>query len=174
MSKLRAFTLIEMMVSISVGSVLMALALGMVHRTMRVESAARAHQAVERTAARLSRQFRHDIHQTQSVALDRQQAGSPNLRLLLPAQHPITYRITNSGVLREQQQSPESGPIRRELFTFPADHTLRFAEHHRPARAVLTLVRDDRLVGVPPQVRLHVEAVIGQFLQLHSSGEDGR
>jgi len=39
----RAFTLVEMMVSISVGSVLLGLALGMIHRTMRFESTTRTY-----------------------------------------------------------------------------------------------------------------------------------
>lgn len=169
MSSPRAFTLVEMLVSISVGSVLMALALGMVHRTMRAESAARSHAQIERAAARLSRQFRHDIHQAKSTSIAAQQKGLPRLRLTLSAQPAITYQITKEGLLREQQQGHDQ--TYREIFAFPDGHILRFAELAKPHRAVLTLEYDTKLVGVPPQVKLHVEAVIGQFLRLSQTEE---
>ncbi|NOZ40319.1 MAG: prepilin-type N-terminal cleavage/methylation domain-containing protein [Planctomycetes bacterium] len=168
----RAFTLVEMMVSISVGSVLMALALGMVHRTMRTESTANTNAKVERTAARLSRQFRHDIHQAESVSLDNQQPDAALLRLMLTDQRPLTYRIENGGILREQQQSDER--TQREFFGFPENFTLQFAQLSEPARITLTLEHDTQLVGIAPQIRLHVEAVVGQFLRLRQSGGDSQ
>ncbi len=172
MNNRRAFTLVEMMVSISVGSVLMALALGIVHRTMRTESTARTHAEVERTAARLSRQFRHDIHQAKSVSLDNQQSDATLLRLVLPDQQPITYRIEKRGILREQQHRDEQ--THREIFTFPDDYILQFAELTEPSRAMLTLKHDTKLVGIAPQIKLHIEAVIGQFLRLSQTGEDSQ
>ncbi len=172
MNNRRAFTLIEMLVSISVGSVLMGLALGMVHRTMRAESTARTNAQVERTAARLSRQFRHDIHQAQSISLDGQQTDTPSLRLMLSDQRPVTYQIERGRVLREQQQGDEQ--THREVFSFPDDHSLLFAELAEPSRAVLTVEHDTKLVGISPQVRLHVEAVVGQFLRLSQTEEASR
>ncbi|NOY41099.1 MAG: prepilin-type N-terminal cleavage/methylation domain-containing protein [Planctomycetes bacterium] len=164
MNNRRAFTLVEMSVSIAVGSVLMGLALGMVHRTMRAESTARINAQVERTAARLSRQFRHDLHQAQSISLDNQQNDTPSLRLVLSDQRPITYQIDKSSILREQQQSDEQ--THREIFLFPDDYSLLFGELGEPSRVVLTVEHDTKLVGISPQVRLHVEAVVGQFLRL--------
>ncbi len=169
MNNQRAFTLVEMMVSISVGSVLMGLALGMVHRTMRAESTARTHAQVERTTALLSRQFRSDIHRAKTVLLDDQQSDSPSLRLMIPNQRPITYRIENNSLHRQQQQGDEQTHI--ELFPFPDDHILKFVEMTRPPRIVLTLEHDTKLVGVAPRIRLHVEAVVGQFLRLGQSKE---
>lgn len=167
-SNRRAFTLVEMMVVISVGSVLMGLALGMVHRTMRAESTVRTHARVERTAARLSRQFRHDIHEAESVLLD-QQSDVPLLQLILPDQRPITYRIESSSLLRQQQHSDEQ--THRELFSFPDNYSLQFAELSKPPRATLTLEHDTKLVGIDPKIKLHVEAVIGQFLRLSQTEE---
>lgn len=169
MNKRQAFSLAEMMVVISVGSVLMGLALGMVHRTMRAESTARTHARVERTAARLSRQFRHDIHQAESITLDDPTADMPLLRLTLPGQQPITYRIEDSKILRQQQRSDEQ--TSRELFAFPDNYALQFAELVEPLRATLTLRHDTRLVGIEPQVKMHVEAVIGQYLRLSQTEE---
>ena len=172
MNHLRAFTLIEMLASISMGSVLMALALGMVHRTMRDESTARTNAQIERTAARLSRQFRNDVDQAQRVLFDNQQPDAPLFRLVLADQHPILYQIEKSGVLREQQQGDKR--THRDFFSFSDDHALRFAELAEPPRAVLTLERDTKLVGISPQVKLHVEAVIGQFLRRRPSPEASR
>jgi len=173
MNQPRAFTFVEMTVSISVGSVRTALALGMVHRTMRAESSAHTYAQTERTAARLSRQFRHDIHQAQSVSLDNRPAETSSLRLAFSDQQPITYQIEKSGekstVLREQQLNDER--VHREIFSFPADHTIQFAELEEPPRAVVSLEYDTQLVGVPPQVKLRVEAVVGLFLRTSLGGE---
>jgi len=90
-------------------------------------------------------------------------------QLALPDQPPVFYKIKSGHLLREQPQA--SGSTYRELYAFPEDHVLRFAELAQPARAVLTLTYDTQLVGVVPQVKLQVEAVIGQFLRLSQPEE---
>lgn len=170
MNNQRGFTLVEMLVSISAGSVLLVLATGVVHRTMRVESVVRENAAAERAALRLSRQFRHDIHQAKSVSLDGRQADQPVLQIVLSGQAPVSYRVEHTGVLREQPHNDTQ--IYREHFSFPDNYTVKFNELPSPRRVALTLERDTGLVGVPPRVELHVEAVISQFLQLRQPKEN--
>jgi len=163
MKETQGFTLVELLLSMTVGSVLMALALGMVHRAMRVESTAHTHAGVERTATRLSRQFRHDIHQAESVFIGDQPAGASSLRLMVPDKNPITYQVEKSRVRREQPLGDEQ--IHREFFSFPEGFAVRFTELDEPLRVVLMLDFDAKLVGIPRQVRLHTEAVVGLFLR---------
>lgn len=164
MNHQRGFTLVEMSASISVGSVLLVLAMGMVHRTMRFESNAQKHAVTERAAARLSRHFRHDIHQAESVSLDRSQADESVLQLVLPGQAPVSYRVQKSSLFREQPHS--NTKTYYEQFKFPDNFAVRFDELSAPQRVVLTVEQETGLVGVPPRVVLHIEVVVGQFLKL--------
>ena len=168
MNNRRAFSLVELLASISIGGVLMALGLGMVHRTMQSESSARTTASVERTSMRLSRQFRHDIHQAMRVSIDNPDSDKPALRLVLADQPPIIYQIEVNGLLRHQQAGSQT---QREHFSFPDSYSIQFDELTKPTRTVLTLERDTKLVGVPLQVRLHLEAVVGQFLRPHPTKE---
>ena len=165
----RAFTLVEMVTSISVGSVLLVLAMGTVHRTMRIESTLRENALTERTAARLSRQFRHDMHLAESVSLDRQQADEPVLQIELPGQSPVSYRVEHTSVHREQAHSDTQ--VHREHFSFPENFVVNFRELTAPQRVVLTVQRETGLIDVPPRLEMHVEAVIGRFLRLRQPKE---
>ncbi|QDT00791.1 PulJ/GspJ family protein [Adhaeretor mobilis] len=168
----RGFTLVELLISISVGSVLLGLAINMVSRTMRVESGTRTQSQVERTALRLSRQFRSDVHQATSITFIVQQTQlaskqAPTLQLEVPGQGPITYQVQPAGLIRLQQRmdaKTQQNQAYHDLYAFPQDYQVQFTELAEPARAVLTLLKETHLVGVPPQVRLHVEAVLGRFL----------
>ena len=164
MKTTRAFTLVELVASLSAGSVLLVLAMGTVHRTMRIESAMQNNAAAERTAARLSRQFRHDIHLAESVSLDRQQAGKPALQIILPGQSPISYRIDDASVHREQTLTDKQ--VHHEQFMFPENFVMNFQELTAPQRVVLTVHSETGLTNAPPRLELHVEAVIGQLPRL--------
>ena len=168
----RAFTLVEMVASISVGSVLLVLAIGTVHRTMRIESTLRKNALAQRTAARLSRQFRHDIHLAESVSLDRQQADEPVLQIELPGQSPVSYRVEHAIVHREQRRS--DALVHRERFSFPENFVVNFQELPTPQRVMLTVERETGLIGVSPRPEVHVEAVIGRFLRLSQPREASR
>ncbi|MGI9427904.1 MAG: prepilin-type N-terminal cleavage/methylation domain-containing protein, partial [Bythopirellula sp.] len=170
MNKPQAFTLVEMLVCISMGSVLMGLALTMVHRTMRIEFAARSNSQVERTAIRLSSQFRHDVHRAQTASRNSLQAGAVTVRLVLPGERSIVYQLEQNIALRQQQRT--AGQTQRESFVFPEDYHFQVEELTNPARLALILERDPQLIGVSPQRRLHVEAVVGQFLQLIGTEEE--
>ena len=159
----RAFTLVEMLTCISVGSVLLGLAVSMVHRTMRIESTARSSAQVERTASLLSRQFRQDIHRTKTFSLEGTLPEEVQLRLTLPEQSNIIYRLSENSVYREQQNS---GQTHRETFSFPSNHSFQITELSDPVRLALTLEHDANLIDVSPQIKLHVEAVVGQLFRL--------
>lgn len=162
----RAFTLVELLVSMSVGSTLLVLAIGMVHRAMTLETTARGRAATHRTALRLADQFRRDIHHASAVSLPEGSNGNApaQLRIELPNQEPTTYAATDRGVIRLQQLASEQ--TRREEFFFPAGYQIDFAELQSPRRAVLTVRRETGLTGYAPRVELHVEAVVGRLQQV--------
>ena len=60
--RLAGFTLIEMLVAISVGTVLAAIGVGLIHSLMRLEQFARADFRWRMDCDRLAAQFREDCH----------------------------------------------------------------------------------------------------------------
>ena len=163
MKSSRAFTLVEMVTSLSIGSVLIVLAIGTIHRTMRIESSLRNYDRAERTAAQLSRQFRTDIHQAERIELDHSQGNQLKLLLTLPGQSSVVYRLESNHVRREQRLNEQQ--VHRENFSFPKQYSIDFQERSSPSRAILTVHQNSNPEGVPPRLQLHVEAVIGKFLQ---------
>lgn len=169
MRRQRAFSLVEMVTAISVGSVLMVLAMGTVHRAMRIESTARDRDASQRTSARLARQFRHDLHRAKSVSLDRQEIVT-TLLLEYPDQPSIAYRVIDNGLLRERQLSDPQ--LQREEFLYPEHFQVELGILPSPQRATLTVRYETQLVNVSPRIQLHLEAVSGQLLRLSQSEGD--
>ena len=170
MRRRRGFSLVEMLACISVGSVLLVLSMKVIHRTMRIESRARETAAVQHHATRLARQFRRDVHQAESMQIGRQEPEQNALELTLSGGLPTVYLAEPGHVVRTQQLP--DGTTHRDCFSLPDDCSVHLAQLDSPARAVLTIDRDTRLVGVAPRIELHIEAVIGK-LSIHHRAEGG-
>jgi len=164
MNNHRGFTLVEMIVIMSVGSSLLLLATGVVHRTMRIESSSRERADDYRTARRLSHDFRRDAHQAESCRVSDEADGPPTIRLSLPDQDDVIYTVARGMVLREQRLA--EGQVRYEPYYFPTGYRTAFAQVFRPRRAVLSVEQDLGLAGEPPRTLVHVEAEVGRLLRL--------
>ena len=162
------FTLVEMVVTISTASVLLAMATGVVHRMMRFESQSRQRADVHRTAVRLTNDFRKDVHQAHSIEIG-DEAETPNLiRLMFPAGNEVTYLMVNHTVMREQLLDEHS--VYRETYEFPIRYQVRFSDRG-PQLAGLAVVHNLQLIGIEPQTVVHVEAEVGRLLRLTESLE---
>lgn len=163
------FTLVELLVSLTLGSVLLTLGLSLVHRTMRVDSAAKANAEVERVAGRLSQALRYDVHRASELQLPDNSAPDrsnqqASLKLTLQSGQVITYQRTELGLLREEQLDPQR--TRHEQFPLPDDHIASFSELDEPPRLVFTIEclthsPDTPPLEAPRQLKLRVEAVVG-------------
>jgi hypothetical protein len=167
-NKPSAFTLVELMVTISTSAVLLGLATGAVHRMMRFESASRQRASVHRTAVRLSNDFRSDIHQANGFEIGDSDDQPPTIRLTLPEGSDVTYQVAGQRVLREQRLDNQQ--VARETYEFPADHQVRFSDSDA-RMAELTIVHNLPIVGVDPQTVMHVAAEVGRLLRL-TAGEE--
>jgi len=97
-------------------TVVMGAAMSLVHTSYRFESRSRNVRADERTALRLARQFRTDIHEAQSATLPREAAADAPLVVLTGPTGRIAYRPLAQGLLRTTQ--PDSDQPTREEFLF--------------------------------------------------------
>jgi hypothetical protein len=97
-------------------TVVMGTAMSLVHTSYRFESRSRIVRADERTALRLARQFRADVHEAQSATHLRDTAADAPLVALTGPTGRIAYRPLAQGLVRTTQ--PESGPHAREEYLF--------------------------------------------------------
>ena len=161
MSVRRGFTLIEMVAAITVGSVLMVLAMQVIHRTMLAESASRSVDNTERTSIRLARQFRQDVHQAHAVVIHDADPKQVRVNIELIDQPVTTYTVEGSTLTREQTLDGDS--TRREVFEFPDVYTTQFTKTKSPSMVVLTVHHQESNSIATQQLILRVAAVVGKY-----------
>ena len=112
----RGVSLVELLAAMTAASVVMATSLGLVHRSFSFESRSRGILADERTALRLARQFRADVHEAVTAT------GGPDdvpggvlVAIGCPASR-ITYRRQAAGLVRLTELT--TGAATREQYSF--------------------------------------------------------
>ena len=73
----------------------------------------------------------------------------------------VTYRVEDNFVVRERRGSATGDE--RERFLMEDNSSARFEVQTKPARAILTVVKEQGLHGIPPRVDLTVEALVGRW-----------
>ena len=109
----RGISLIELLAAMTAASVVMATAVGLVHRSFSLESRSRQVLGDERTAVRLARQFRADVHAATNV---RCKTADAVIVVIDAADESVTYRHTSTGLARLVEQA--AGEVSREEYRF--------------------------------------------------------
>jgi hypothetical protein len=139
----RAISLAELLVVMSTCSIILTMSASLIHRAMRAQSESRSFYHAERSALRLSRQIRHDVHLAKAVSIGSGDTGSDNLlRLEWADGRTVEYSYAEGEVLR--LLSRPGGAVSREQFAFPAPVELSIRREVAPSRVVLTLTASDR------------------------------
>jgi len=136
----RGYLLTEMLVVISVSSVLAAVAVGLLGTLMRIERAGRRHIEETNGLSRLSKQFRRDVASAEEASIPEENTGGQSeIHLRLAADHVLTYRAEPGVLLRLEEWGQAEAA--RERFRLPATAEARFdIDDSRSGRlAVLTL-----------------------------------
>ena len=167
MKRQRGFSLVEMLAVIAVSGVLLVIATGAIHRAMRVESNWRQEAEVSRALGRLTHDVRADIHEARGISLSENPSA---MELTAPDGTVTTYEVASDEVIRDYQ--PVSGARAREFYRKPAGYAVRFASDAAQRWVVMTVTHDAELVGVAPQVVVHLEAEVGRLARLTQSMGD--
>ena len=121
----RGVSLVELLAAMTAASVVMATSLGLVHRSFSFESRSRGILADERTALRLARQFRADVHEAITATGGPDDApGGGLVAIGCPASR-ITYRREAAGLVRLTELT--TGAATREQYSFsrPVEWAMR-------------------------------------------------
>ena len=163
MRRSRAFTLVEMLMTMTMGSSLMLLAIGLVHQSMAVSKLSKTREEHSRSLARLAQQFRSDVHLATALV----SVSPDSVSLQLADESTVIYQRDAANVTRET-----SGPNRemaRELYSFDERCVATFANEADPNRVRLQVERRLENTEVPSQLDLRVIAVVGRWQLLEKS-----
>jgi hypothetical protein len=165
----RGVSILELIVVLSASTVVLTLSSVLLQRVMRIHIQSRADLGAERTALRLSEQFRRDVHQARAAVTDRTELGdNVVLRLTFADSQPVEYSY-DSGIL-ERVKSKGGNRIAREEFALPAGSDVRVESRDSPQRHVLTITAPRNSEGDNQQLparkltiplSVQVEAVLG-------------
>lgn len=162
----RGYTLIELMVVISVSSTLMVLAIGWIHQSMKLGSVMRDRQHHHQSLLRLSRQLRDDVHQGESLAVEKE----TRLVITMAGQQTTVYEIMPERLSRVTRDA--NAVTSRE--SFPIDP--RAIAHWEPAELPdwisLLVERGSHAATIrketssdasePRPIDLHIRAAVGR------------
>ncbi len=96
----RGISLIELLATMAAASTVMATAAALVHRSYTFETRSRATLADERTALRLARRFRADVHEASTAMTAAGEPGdTPLVTILGPTGH-VAYHRREHGLVR--------------------------------------------------------------------------
>jgi hypothetical protein len=124
MSK-RGYSFTELLVVMSMTSMLLTITLGMVRLVMHEQGSADRDNVMHRVAERLSIRLREDIRLANRAELiQAHYEGEQRLVLNQPGERTVTYAVR--GNVLEWAAIRESEPTRRDSFRFPDNYRLQF------------------------------------------------
>jgi prepilin-type N-terminal cleavage/methylation domain-containing protein len=155
----RGISLIELMAVLTIGSVLMGIAVSLLLVLLRVEQTSRAHVEQSTAVYTLADQFRRDVRAAGRAAADPAEKNHA-IALFLTAGHEVHYSDRGGEV--ERIETGDGKTIRRESYALPAEWsaTVDVVSWARPALAWMTLAPKDAALRTVRELR--IEAAIGE------------
>lgn len=154
MAKRRGISLVELLLTMTACAVILTLSAELIHRMLHAQSRARAVQDGQRSAFRLERSFRNDVHQ--ATRIQTTDAAKESLLVVqLPNSRTAEYRTSEAGI--ERLLLNGESVVSREAFAFPDETQFRVAQDRRLWTLSATS-RQDLLTRHDVRVLLHIEA----------------
>lgn len=153
----RGYLLIEMLIVLTVGSVLMGVAVGVLHLLLRTEQTGRNRAPQATIVARLAEQFRNDANDAVRQVSD---AGKSQWQFVLPDNRVVTYQTQSNAV--EWSESAVEKTVRRESYVLPSDWSAAIAMHDTAKPPQATLVISERSGIDKAEREVRIKAVLGR------------
>jgi len=160
----RGLTLIELVMTIGIGSVVFGLTVTLLASILRTERTARQHLAETQTIGRLAHQFRRDAHAAASAELaPAANSGPATLRLAMQDGSQVDYQWAEGGLRRTW--SPANRSPSREVFVLPSAAAASFELDHAPSAQFAILRLESRPSDPHGRAgrKLRIEAKIGSI-----------
>jgi len=155
----RGTSLVEVIVTMTIASSLLLMATAWIHQSFSLSSKMRENGRHHDQLMRLSRQFRDDVHQADSV-----ESTSETTLALVSGELRIEYAIDGADVTRIERGLDDNLPPSRERFRFRDGSRLSWT---RPEDSWVTLLMKRPVTqpdsGLPRPSDLHVRARVGRL-----------
>ncbi len=169
----RGVSLIEMIIVMTVGAVLMGIAVSLLLVLLRAEQGGRAHAERNESLQQLADQFRRDVRaadKTPKVVDVRDEAGFVTL-LIISGDRILFYDIASEtpGIVRREIDANSGNALCRETYSLPNDSTAALAVIDADAKhpiVRLTIAPEDESLRAAQEI--HIEAAAsrdGRFLK---------
>jgi prepilin-type N-terminal cleavage/methylation domain-containing protein len=168
----RAFTLIEMIVAISVAATLTGIAMCLLLVMYRAERSGRTHLAETESLERLADQFRQDVHAAVGDVLLDAKMQPQQWRLELPGKIDVQYDVAVNAVSREERSGSKT--VRRESYILPNDSTVSVAVDRKANPPIVCLKIEPSDPSLRPGNPFRVEAVLGRDLRFAQPRKEGK
>jgi prepilin-type N-terminal cleavage/methylation domain-containing protein len=161
----RGVSLVELLVVMSLGSVLLTTSAVVLHRVMNVHGKTRNFLSASRNGLRLSDQFRSDVHRVTKVTTSDLDAPVV-LRLQLGEANVVEYSHAGGEVRRTQLEGEKT--VSREEYSFPANSRVLIREESSPRLLSLSVISQpgdpagSAQPGFATAVYLRIEAQVGR------------
>jgi hypothetical protein len=160
-----------MLGALTVGSVLLGIAVSIVALLLRVERSGREHLYHDAVTARLARQFRDDVHAATRLAPA--VAGEKGLwRLVLAPDRTVTYRALPQAVEREEAVAGK--PVQRESYALPPGRSAHLVAPADTQPPLMTLIVASSPTPGPENHDIRIDAVVGKDRRFTTSPPGSR
>jgi prepilin-type N-terminal cleavage/methylation domain-containing protein len=131
----RGYTLVEMIVAMTIGTVIVGISVGMLHLLLRTERMGRDRVPQTRILARLAEQFRNDVAAAVRQTHDARQT---EWWFTLTGDRVANYRLLPGAVQRHELLADK--PVRQESYVLPSGCSARIVMEEAHTPAVVNLV----------------------------------
>jgi hypothetical protein len=154
----RGIALIELMITMTAGTVLLGIACSLLYGVLEIDRGAREQVQTTAVVGRLAEQFRHDVHEAVRVEADGTKRQVLELRLAGGAV--VTYRLEPGRIVRGEQA--QGAARREECFMLPQE-SAAVVELRKPSAVSLASlqIRSPRIAGV----NVSIDAAVGKEVQ---------
>ncbi len=131
------FTLIELSITMTIGSFLLVLSVGLIHQVMRFNSVTQNRAFEHRVLDRLCSDFRRDVHQATKVEI----LSKSEFKLFYPNEKVVRYTAPEDKIQRQIIQT--DGVERTESYEFKRSISVECTHQTEPELLSLTIAPGD-------------------------------
>lgn len=157
----RAFTLIEMIIAISVAAALTGIAVSLLLVLFRAEQSGRAHMAQAGSLQQLADQFRRDVHAAADVTVNVKEPQG--WQFDLTGNGVVQYTAGAGSISREEKV--KSKDVRRESYTLPKGSAAAVTVDRTANPPLVSLTIEPKDASLRPGHTFRVDAVLGRDLR---------
>ena len=165
----RAFTLIEMVIAITVAAALTGIAVSLLIVLLRAEQSGRSHFQRNASIQRLADQWRRDLHAAVGeVAVNHE--DRPGCRLTLAGDRIVRYTIGDDGISREEHAGPKTS--RRESYALPNDSTASIEIDNATKPAIVSLMIEPKDESLRSSREIRIDALQSRDLRFSNQRKE--